>query len=75
MRAGTFGEFVVLGSQYRDQAGELRWYVALVAVNGSQSKIRQVLSGEVPENLAQDEREAMVKAICLWDSQPAFRPN
>jgi hypothetical protein len=75
MRASTFGEFVVLGSQYRDQAGELRWYVALVAVNGSPSKIRQVLSGGLPEGLAQDEREAMAQAICLWESQPESRPN
>jgi hypothetical protein len=75
MRAGTFGEFVVLGSQYRDQSGELKWYVALVATNGYPSKICHVLSGELPEGLALDEREAIVQAICLWDSQPASRPN
>lgn len=75
MRAGTFGEFVVLGSQYRDQAGELKWYVALVAVDCSPSKIRQVLSGELPEGLPRDQREAILQAINLWKSQPASRPN
>jgi hypothetical protein len=75
MRTGTFGEFVVLGSQYRDQGGELNWYVALVAVNGSPFKIHHVLSGDLPEGLPQDQREAMDQAICLWESQPESRPN
>jgi hypothetical protein len=75
MRAATFGEFVVLGSQYRDRTGELKWYVALVALNGSPSKIRHVLSGEWPEGLTPDQGEAMAEAICLWESQPESRPN
>jgi hypothetical protein len=30
MRVGTFGDFVVLGSQYKDEAGDRHWYIALL---------------------------------------------
>ena len=75
MRTGTFGAFIVLGSQYRDQAGELRWYIALLSNDCPNLKIRHVLKGELPDGLAQDEREAILEAIGSWESQPASRPN
>jgi hypothetical protein len=75
MRGGIFSGFAVLGSQYRDQTGTLNWYVALVAVDGSPSKIRHFLNGEWPEGVPQDQREAVVQAIRLWESQPESRPN
>jgi hypothetical protein len=27
MRVGTFSDFVVLGSQYKDEAGDRHWYI------------------------------------------------
>jgi hypothetical protein len=73
MRVGIFSGFAVLGSQYRDQSGELHWYIALLSRDGPNLKIRHVLRGEVPEGLAQDECDATVEAICLWEAHPASR--
>ena len=74
MRVGTFNGFSVFGSRYRDPAGKLHWYVALLPRDGL-CKIRHVSTGEVPEGLAQDECKVIVEAISSWESQPAFRPN
>jgi hypothetical protein len=74
IRAGTFSGFAVLGTQYRDQSGELHWYIALLN-DGLNLKVRHFLRGEVPEGLADDEYEAAKEAIWLWESQPASRPN
>ena len=75
MRAGTFGEFVVLGSQYRDQSGELHWYIAVLSEDSPNSKLRHVLTGERPEGLSQGELQATVDAIWLWESYPGSRPQ
>ena len=77
MRRGIFGDFVVLGSQYRDRNGELHWYIALFPEHITQPhpKIHHVVKGAMPDGVAQDEREAMVQAIGLWESEPASRPN
>jgi hypothetical protein len=69
MRVGGSADLLFLGSQYRNQSGELHWYIALLLRGGA--KIRQVLSGELPEGLDQDEREATVEAIWFWESQRA----
>jgi hypothetical protein len=74
MRMGTFSGFPVFGSRYRDPTGELHWYIALLARDGL-CKIRHVLTGEVPEGLAQDECKAIVEAISSWEAEPGSRPN
>jgi hypothetical protein len=77
MRTGTFGDFVVLGSQHRDRSGELHWYIALVSEHSAQPrpKIHHVVKGAVQDGVTQDQREAMFQAIGLWESEPASRPN
>jgi hypothetical protein len=75
MRVGAFGEFVVLGSQYQDHQGEMHWYVAVIAGRCSHAKIHHVLRGKMPEGAGEDEREAMIEAIWLWESEPASKPN
>jgi hypothetical protein len=77
MRRGIFGDFVVLGSQYRDRNGELHWYVALFPEHIAQPhpRIHHVLRREIPEGAAQNEQEAILEAISLWESEPASRPN
>jgi len=75
MRAVTFGDFTVLGSQYRDQSGELRWYIALHSKDWPNFKIRHVMKEQALEGFAQDEREVVAEAIEFWESQPASRPN
>jgi hypothetical protein len=64
MRTGTFGDFVVLGSLYRDQKGELHWYVALFPEHITQPrpKIHHLVKGTLPDGVSADEREAMVQA-------------
>jgi hypothetical protein len=51
IRAGLFGGFVVLGSQYRDEIGELRWYVALLPELAPGTRIYHVTAGEMPNEL------------------------
>lgn len=75
MRVGTFGDFIVLGSQYRDQVGEIHWYIAVLPDQGPNNRIYHVIAGELPDELDQDERHAVIEAIRLWESQPISRPN
>ena len=77
MRAGSFGGFVVLGSQYWDEIGELHWYIALLPEQAPApgTRIYHVMAGEVPDELTGDERHAVIEAIRSWESQPASRPN
>ena len=75
MRVGTFGDFVVLGSQYKDEAGDRHWYIALLAGPEPVTRIYGVVAGEMPEDLTVDERDAVIEAIRLWESQPPSRPN
>ena len=75
MRTGIFGEFQVLGSQYRDEVGELHWYVALLCSENSSPKIHHILDGLLPEQLVKDERDAVIEAITLWEREPTARPN
>lgn len=75
MRAGSFGGFVVLGSQYRDEIGELHWYIALLPERGPGTVIYHVVDGEMPDQLTGDGRHAVIEAIRSWESQPASRPN
>jgi hypothetical protein len=69
IRTGTFGEFVILGSQYEDRGGELNWCVAVVAGQDSTIRVRHIIAGELPEALRSDEWDAVVQAIELWESQ------
>jgi hypothetical protein len=75
MRTGTFGEFVVMGSQYKDQAGDRHWYIALLTGPEPVAKIHHVTAGELPDELTVDERDAVIEAIRLWEAQPQLRPN
>jgi hypothetical protein len=75
MRTGTFGEFVVMGSQYKDQAGDRHWYIALLTGPEPVASIHHVLDGELPDELTVDERDAVIAAIRLWESQPLSRPS
>jgi hypothetical protein len=75
MRVGTFGEFVVMGSQYRDEVGDLHWYIALLTGHGPVTRTHHVVDGELPEDLTADERDAVIQAIGLWESLPLSRPN
>ena len=75
MRAGSFGGFVVLGSQYRDEGGELHWYIALLPEPAPGTGIYHVVAGEMPDELTGEGRHAVIEAIRSWESQPASRPN
>jgi hypothetical protein len=75
MRAGSFGGFVVVGSQYRDGIGELHWYIALLPEQAPGTTIYHVMAGEMPDELTGDEQHAVIEAIRSWESQPASRPN
>ena len=77
MRSGVFADFVVLGSQYRDQPGQLHWYLAIFPNDNaiSNPKIRRVSRGIMPDGITRDEREAIAQAIHLWESEPASRPD
>ena len=75
MRVGTFGNFVVLGSQYKDGAGDQHWYIALLTGPEPVARIHHVIDGELPDELTVDERDAVIAAIRLWESQPLSRPN
>jgi hypothetical protein len=75
MRIGTFGDFVVLGSQYKDESGGRHWYIALLTGPEPVARIHHVIAGELPEELTVDERDAVIEAIRLWESQPLSRPN
>lgn len=75
MRAGAFGGFVVLGSQYRDETGQLHWCIALLPGQDPNTRIYHVIGGELPDELDQDERHAVIDAIRPWESQPASMPN
>ncbi len=75
MRVGTFGDFVVMGSQYKDEAGDQHWYIALLVGPEPVAKIHHVIDGELPDELTVDERDAVIAAIRLWESQPLSRPN
>jgi hypothetical protein len=74
MRTGTFGEFVVMGSQYKDQAGDRHWYIALLT-GPEPARIHHVIAGELPDELTVDERDAVIQAITLWERQPLSKPN
>jgi hypothetical protein len=75
MRVGTFCGFVVLGSQYRDEAGDRHWYIASLTEFEPVARIHHVIAGDLPEELTVDERDAVIAAIRLWESQPLSRPN
>jgi hypothetical protein len=75
MRVGTFGDIVVLGSQYKDEAGDRHWYIALLTGPEPVANIHHVIAGELPEELTVDERDAVIAAIRLWESQPLSTPN
>jgi hypothetical protein len=75
MRTGTFGEFVVMGSQYKDGAGDRHWYIALLVGPEPVARIHHVIAGELPDELTVDERDAVIEAIRLWEKQPLSKPN
>jgi hypothetical protein len=75
MRIGKFGDFVVMGSQYKDEAGDRHWYIALLTGPEPVVGIHHVTAGELPDELTVDERDAVIAAIRLWESQPLSRPN
>lgn len=75
MRVGTFGDFVVLGSQYEDEAGDRHWYVALLTGPEPVARIHHVIDGELPDELTVDERDAVIQSIRLWEAQPLSKPN
>jgi hypothetical protein len=75
MRVGTFGDFVVMGSQYKDQAGDRHWYIALLTGPDPVARIHHVIAGELPDELTVDERDAVIAAIRLWERLPLSRPN
>jgi hypothetical protein len=75
MRTGVFDGFILLGSQYRDQVGELHWYIALLPKRSSAPTIYHVVAGELPDELTGDERQAVMMAIRSWEDQPSSRPN
>ena len=74
MRVGSFCGFVVLGSQYKDESGDRHWYIALLT-ESEPARIHHVIAGELPDELTIDERDAVIAAIKLWESQPLSRPN
>jgi hypothetical protein len=39
------------------------------------ARIHHVIAGELPEELIVEERDAVIAAIKLWESQPLSRPN
>ena len=75
MRIGKFGDFVVMGSQYKDEAGDRHWYIALLTGPEPVARIHHVIAGELPDELTVDERDAVIAAIRLWESQPYRCPT
>jgi hypothetical protein len=75
MRIGTFGDFVVMGSPYSDVAGDRLWYIALLTGPEPVANIHHVIAGELPDEPTIDERDAVIEAIRLWESQALSRPN
>ena len=75
MRIGTFGEIVVMGSQYRDEAGDTHWYIALLSGPDPVTRLHHIVGRELPDQLTADERNAVIQAIRSWESQPISRPN
>jgi hypothetical protein len=75
MRIGKFGDFVLMGSQYKDEAGDRHWYIALLTGPEPVARIHHVIAGELPDELTVDERDAVIAAIRLWESQPLSWPN
>ncbi len=75
MRVATFGEFVVMGSQYKDDAGDLHWYIALLTGPEPVARIHHVIAGELPDELTVDERDAVIEAVTSWERQPLSNPT
>lgn len=75
MRTGTSGEFVVMGIQYKDEAGDRHWYIALLTGPGPVARIHHVIDGELPDELTVDERDAVIQAVTLRERQPLSKPN
>jgi hypothetical protein len=75
MRIGKFGDITLLGSQYRDESGQLHWYVAMFSDHDPNVRIHHLLGGEIPGNLQADEMRALIEAITRWESEPAPPSN
>lgn len=75
MRTGAFGDFVLLGSQYKDETGELNWYIALLPRGESETRIYHIVGGELPDGLVAEERDVVIQAIRLWEAEPISRPS
>jgi hypothetical protein len=75
MRVGTFGDFVVMGCQYRDEAGDEHWYIAVLTGPDPVTRTYHIVGGELPAELTTDERDAVIQAIRCWESEPLSRPN
>lgn len=75
IRIATFGEIAVMGSQYRDEAGDMHWYIALLTGPDPVRQLHHIVRGELPDGLTADERDAVSQAIRSRESQPMSRPN
>jgi hypothetical protein len=75
MRAGSFADVSVLGTQYRDRSGGDHWYFAVWSEQDITVRIYRASCGELPEQLESAHREALMKAIELWESSPVSQPN
>jgi hypothetical protein len=75
MRVGIFGDFVVMGSQYKDGEGDRHWYIASLTGPEPVANIHHVIAGELPDELTVDQRDAVIAAIRMWESQPLSSPN
>jgi hypothetical protein len=53
----------------------LHWYVALLCSEKPGPTIHHILAGLIPEQLDQDDRDAVIEALTLWEREPAARPN
>jgi hypothetical protein len=75
LRAGSFEDVTVLGSQYRDHTGASHWYVAVSSEWNPRVRIYRLPGGELPDHVCLADRQALLEAIDLWEHSPASQPS
>ena len=74
MRAGRFGDLTVLGSQYVDRNRVSHWCCAVWSEQNPDVQTYWISAADLPENLTEKHREAVLQAIRMWESSsPALQ--
>jgi len=75
LRADSFEDVTVLGSQYRDHTGASSWYVAVWSERNTRVRIYRLSGGDLPDHVHLADREALLETIHRWEHLPASRPS